>query len=139
MLHAKKYGIDSLGLWKMFDNLRRSLLVPASLALLVWLVFTDAMALSKAVALVLAAFLAGPLLGALAGLPWRVSLVGALGLALSSTAIALQSLAERNLMRTQSGQAGFSILLFQDVAAIPILALLPVPLVYMPRGAILCT
>ena len=65
-------------------------------------------------------------LGALAGLPWRVSLVGALGLALSSTAIALQSLAERNLMRTQSGQAGFSILLFQDVAAIPILALLPV-------------
>ncbi|MFN7155298.1 MAG: glutathione-regulated potassium-efflux system protein KefC [Acidovorax sp.] len=64
-------------------------------------------------------------LGALAGLPWRVSLVGALGLALSSTAIALQSLAERNLMRTQSGQAGFSILLFQDVAAIPILAMLP--------------
>ena len=65
-------------------------------------------------------------LGAFAGLPWRVSLVGALGLALSSTAIALQVLAERNLMRTQSGQAGFSILLFQDVAAIPILALLPV-------------
>ncbi len=64
-------------------------------------------------------------LGALAGLPWRISLVGALGLALSSTAIALQSLAERNLMRTTSGQAGFSILLFQDVAAIPILALLP--------------
>jgi len=65
-------------------------------------------------------------LGALAGLPWRVSLVGALGLALSSTAIALQSLAERNLMRTPSGQAGFSILLFQDVAAIPILALIPI-------------
>ncbi|WP_287876378.1 MULTISPECIES: glutathione-regulated potassium-efflux system protein KefC [Acidovorax] len=64
-------------------------------------------------------------LGALAGLPWRVSLVGALGLALSSTAIALQSLAERNLLRTPGGQAGFSILLFQDVAAIPILALLP--------------
>ena len=64
-------------------------------------------------------------LGALAGLPWRVGLVGALGLALSSTAIALQVLAERNLMRTRSGQAGFSILLFQDVAAIPILALLP--------------
>ena len=64
-------------------------------------------------------------LGALAGLPWRVSLVGALGLALSSTAIALQLLTERNLLRTQSGQAGFSILLFQDVAAIPILAMLP--------------
>ncbi|QNN56587.1 glutathione-regulated potassium-efflux system protein KefC [Diaphorobacter ruginosibacter] len=59
------------------------------------------------------------------GLPWRVGLVGALGLALSSTAIALQSLEERNLMRTDGGQKAFSILLFQDVAAIPILALLP--------------
>jgi len=64
-------------------------------------------------------------LGWLAGLPWRVSLVGALGLALSSTAIALQLLSERNLLRTSSGQAAFSILLFQDLAAIPILALLP--------------
>jgi len=60
-----------------------------------------------------------------AGLPWRMVLVGALGLALSSTAIALQVLGERNLLRTASGQAAFSILLFQDVAAIPILALLP--------------
>ncbi|MDD2547452.1 MAG: monovalent cation:proton antiporter-2 (CPA2) family protein, partial [Burkholderiaceae bacterium] len=64
-------------------------------------------------------------LGWLAGVPWRTSLVAALGLALSSTAIALQVLGERNLLRTHSGQAGFSILLFQDVAAIPILALLP--------------
>jgi glutathione-regulated potassium-efflux system ancillary protein KefC len=47
------------------------------------------------------------------------------GLALSSTAIALQVMAERNLLPTSSGQAAFSILLFQDVAAIPILALLP--------------
>lgn len=63
--------------------------------------------------------------GWLAGLPWRESLVGALGLALSSTAIALQVLAERGQMRSGSGQATFSILLFQDIAAIPILALLP--------------
>ena len=59
------------------------------------------------------------------GAPWRVALVAALGLALSSTAIALQVFGERNLLKTPSGQAGFSILLFQDVAAIPILALLP--------------
>jgi len=59
------------------------------------------------------------------GAEWRVALVAALGLALSSTAIALQVFGERNLLRTPSGQAGFSILLFQDVAAIPILALLP--------------
>jgi glutathione-regulated potassium-efflux system ancillary protein KefC len=63
--------------------------------------------------------------GMAAGLPWRVALVAALGLALSSTAIALQVMGERNLLPTSSGQAGFSILLFQDVAAIPILALLP--------------
>lgn len=59
------------------------------------------------------------------GLDWRLALVGSLGLALSSTAIALQVLGERNQLQTASGQAAFSILLFQDVAAIPILALLP--------------
>jgi glutathione-regulated potassium-efflux system ancillary protein KefC len=63
--------------------------------------------------------------GVAAGAPWRTALVAALGLALSSTAIALQVMGERNLLPTSSGQAGFSILLFQDVAAIPILALLP--------------
>ncbi|MEY8876283.1 MAG: glutathione-regulated potassium-efflux system protein KefC [Leptothrix sp. (in: b-proteobacteria)] len=61
----------------------------------------------------------------LAGAPWRWALGGALGLALSSTAVALQVMGERNLLPTGSGQAGFAILLFQDVAAIPILALLP--------------
>ncbi|MBC7608113.1 MAG: glutathione-regulated potassium-efflux system protein KefC [Polaromonas sp.] len=59
------------------------------------------------------------------GVGWQIALVAGLGLALSSTAIALQAIGERNLMPTSSGQAGFSILLFQDVAAIPILALLP--------------
>jgi glutathione-regulated potassium-efflux system ancillary protein KefC len=59
------------------------------------------------------------------GIELRVSVVAGLGLALSSTAIALQVLSERNALGTSSGQAAFSILLFQDVAAIPILALLP--------------
>lgn len=59
------------------------------------------------------------------GVGWQTALVAGLGLALSSTAIALQAIGERHLMGTSSGQAGFSILLFQDVAAIPILALLP--------------
>ena len=68
MFNASTYGIDGLGLWKMFDNLRRSLVVAASLALLVWVIFTAAVPLSGAVAVVLAAFLAGPVLGALAGL-----------------------------------------------------------------------
>jgi glutathione-regulated potassium-efflux system ancillary protein KefC len=69
-----------------------------------------------------ALFVAAMLLGAV---EWRAGLVAALGLALSSTAIALQVMGERNLLNTSSGQAGFAILLFQDVAAIPILALLP--------------
>ena len=45
--------------------------------------------------------------------------------AMSSTAIVLQSLAEKGLMKTPGGQACFSVLLFQDIAVIPILALLP--------------
>ncbi len=59
------------------------------------------------------------------GVGWQTAVVAALGLALSSTAISLQVMGERNLLPTTSGQAGFSILLFQDVAAIPILALVP--------------
>jgi glutathione-regulated potassium-efflux system ancillary protein KefC len=61
----------------------------------------------------------------LAGLDWRVALVAALGLAMSSTAIGLGVLAERGLMNTTSGQGVLSVSLLQDVAAIPILALLP--------------
>ena len=75
MLKSSHYGIDSLGLVKMCDNLRRSLVVPASTALLTWVVFTNAMPLGKAFLMVLAAFLVGPLLGALAGLlPGRRSI-----------------------------------------------------------------
>ncbi len=46
-------------------------------------------------------------------------------LSLSSTAIVLQSFQERGLMKTPAGQSGFSVLLFQDVAVIPIIAVLP--------------
>ncbi len=71
---------------------------------------------------------AGALFGAalLAGIDWRVALIAALGLSLSSTAIALATLGERNLMATPAGQAGFALLLFQDIAAIPMIALVPV-------------
>nr|WP_314547518.1 glutathione-regulated potassium-efflux system protein KefC [uncultured Massilia sp.] len=61
----------------------------------------------------------------LAGIDWKVALIAGLGLSLSSTAIALASLEERNLMPTPAGQAGFSILLFQDIAAIPMIAIVP--------------
>jgi glutathione-regulated potassium-efflux system ancillary protein KefC len=63
--------------------------------------------------------------GLLLGADWKTALVAALGLSLSSTAIALATLDERNLMATPSGAAGFAILLFQDIAAIPMIAIIP--------------
>ncbi len=65
------------------------------------------------------------LVGLAFGVDARVALVAALGFALSSTAIALQVMKEKEWLPTQSGNAAFSILLFQDIAVIPMLALLP--------------
>ena len=59
------------------------------------------------------------------GKGWQMGVAVGCILALSSTAIVLQTYSEKNLMRSPGGQAGFAILLFQDVAAIPMLALLP--------------
>ena len=59
------------------------------------------------------------------GVDLRVALVAGMALSLSSTALALQPLTERGGLGTQGGQATFAILLFQDLAVIPMLALLP--------------
>src|SRR5690242_5769672 len=59
------------------------------------------------------------------GASWQASLVGGLALALSSTAIAMQILGERNELDTPTGRSAFGILLFQDLAAIPLIALVP--------------
>jgi len=59
------------------------------------------------------------------GEPWRSSLVIGFGLSMSSTALALQLLAERGQLNSQYGRSAFSILLFQDIAVMPALALLP--------------
>ncbi|GAA6137655.1 monovalent cation:proton antiporter-2 (CPA2) family protein [Arenicella sp. 4NH20-0111] len=66
-------------------------------------------------------------------LPWTVSIAIGLVISLSSTAIVLQTLNERGLMSTQGGQSTFSVLLFQDIAVIPMLAL--VPLLALPELA----
>lgn len=58
-------------------------------------------------------------------LSWQIALAIGMVLALSSTAIVLQTLNEKGWMRQDGGQAGFSVLLFQDIAVIPMLALLP--------------
>ena len=65
--------------------------------------------------------------------PWQTALAIGMVLALSSTAIIVQTLTEKGLMRTQGGEASFSVLLVQDVAVIPILAL--VPLLALPELA----
>ena len=60
-----------------------------------------------------------------AELPWQTALAIGMIMTLSSTAIIAQTLTEKGLMRTEGGEASFSVLLVQDVAVIPILALLP--------------
>jgi CPA2 family monovalent cation:H+ antiporter-2 len=59
------------------------------------------------------------------GFSWQEALAIGMTLALSSTAIVLQTLAEKGLMKTEAGQRSFSVLLFQDIAVIPMLAVLP--------------
>lgn len=59
------------------------------------------------------------------GLDWKMALAIGLILSLSSTAIVLQTLNEKGLAKTGGGQSAFSILLFQDIAVIPMLAILP--------------
>ncbi|WP_414165802.1 glutathione-regulated potassium-efflux system protein KefB [Superficieibacter sp. BNK-5] len=56
---------------------------------------------------------------------WQAAVVGGIGLAMSSTAMALQLMREKGMNRSESGQLGFSVLLFQDLAVIPALALVP--------------
>lgn len=59
------------------------------------------------------------------GQPWQTALAIGMILALSSTAIVIQTLTEKGLMKSRGGESAFSVLLVQDVAVIPILALLP--------------
>jgi glutathione-regulated potassium-efflux system ancillary protein KefC/glutathione-regulated potassium-efflux system protein KefB len=66
------------------------------------------------------------------GLDWRVGAAVGLILAMSSTAIVLQSLEEKGLRQGPVGQVSFSVLLFQDLAVIPLFALLPL---LAPAGA----
>ncbi len=58
-------------------------------------------------------------------LRWQQAITTGMILALSSTAIVLQSLTERRQLKTESGQASFAVLLFQDIAVIPMLAIIP--------------
>lgn len=88
-----------------------------------WALRRPILGLGGAQVIATAAVLAGA--AALFGVDWRAAVVAGMGLALSSTAIALQAMTERNRLATPGGSAGFSVLLFQDVAVVPMLALIP--------------
>ncbi|MFL1909006.1 glutathione-regulated potassium-efflux system protein KefB [Plesiomonas shigelloides] len=70
---------------------------------------------------------AGLLMGLLLllGFSWQSALISGLGLAMSSTAMGLQLMREYGMTRNDGGQSGFAILLFQDMAVVPVLALIP--------------
>jgi CPA2 family monovalent cation:H+ antiporter-2/glutathione-regulated potassium-efflux system protein KefB len=69
--------------------------------------------------------LVGALVGRALGLGWPAALAVGMTLSLSSTAIVLQTLQEKGWMRTRGGEGAFAVLLFQDIAVIPMLALFP--------------
>ncbi len=88
-----------------------------------WIMRRAVFGLGSAQVVVTAACLSG--LAVLAGVPWAGAVVLGLGLALSSTAIVLPLLGERDLLTTPAGRDAFAVLLFQDLAFIPLVALVP--------------
>lgn len=65
------------------------------------------------------------LIGIGLGFDWRFSLACGMALSLSSTALVLQMLEEKDLLKTTLGESSFAVLLFQDIAVIPILIIMP--------------
>ncbi len=88
-----------------------------------WVLRKQVFGLGLAQVIVTGIVLAG--LGLLLGLTPSVALLAGFGLALSSTAFVLQMLAEKNQLTTTHGRWAFAVLLFQDLAVIPLLALVP--------------
>jgi len=75
-------------------------------------------------------------IGWLLGAPLLVSLVAGMGFAMSSTAIGLATLQEKHLLATPGGQASFSVLLFQDLAVIPLFLVLALLAPEQSRGSL---
>jgi monovalent cation:proton antiporter-2 (CPA2) family protein len=90
---------------------------------LLWRLRAPILGLGGLQVVVTAALLAGGAM--LWGLSWQAALAIGLTLSLSSTAIVLQTLSEKGLLKTAGGQSSFAVLLFQDIAVIPMLAIFP--------------
>lgn len=65
------------------------------------------------------------LVGMMLGYEWKPSLAVSMAFALSSTALVLQMLQEKNILKTAEGETSFAVLLFQDIAVIPIMIIMP--------------
>lgn len=77
-------------------------------------------------------------IGLMLGYDWRLSLTVSMALSLSSTALVLQILQEKHLMHTTMGESAFAVLLFQDIAVIPMLIIIPL-LAANAEGAVVHT
>jgi monovalent cation:proton antiporter-2 (CPA2) family protein len=88
-----------------------------------WVMRRAVFGLGTAQVVISAAAIAG--LAYLAGVRWQGAIALGAGLAMSSTAIVLPLLGERDLLRSRAGRDAFAVLLFQDLAFIPLVALLP--------------
>lgn len=113
ILHASEFGVVLL---MFIIGLE---LEPSRL----WLFRHQVFGLGGAQVLLTTAALSG--IGLLVGLPRDAALVAGFALAMSSTAFVLQMLAERKELTDRHGRSAFAILLFQDIAVVPGLALLP--------------
>lgn len=113
VLHISELGVVFL-LFVIGLELR-----PSRLWLLREQVFGHGLAQVLATALVIG------LIAAACGLSWQAALVVGIGLAMSSTALVLQTLAEKGQLTARHGREAFAILLFQDLAVIPVLAIMP--------------
>jgi monovalent cation:proton antiporter-2 (CPA2) family protein len=108
-----------------------------------WVMRQAVFALGSAQLVLTGAILAG--IAHFVGIDWPGAIILGLGLAMSSTAIVLPLLAERELLQKRAGRDGFAVLLFQDLAFIPLVALVPllaqhslphyVPWLAVTRGA----
>ena len=113
ILHASEFGVVLL-LFIIGLELQPSRL---------WILRRPVFGLGSAQVLLTGTVLA--LIGYWLGLAWQAAMVAGLGLAMSSTAFVMQTLAEKGQLTTRHGREAFAILLFQDLAVIPLLALLP--------------
>jgi monovalent cation:proton antiporter-2 (CPA2) family protein len=100
---------------------------------LLWSMRAAIFGLGGAQVLVTGAVLGGAAL--LAGLPWQTAVAVGLVLAMSSTAIVLQTLDEKGLRQGPVGRAAFAVLLLQDLSVIPLFALLPLLATHAPTAA----